>query len=429
MLTKTQKPAINASDAAVDPERAKVLAQAIRMILFGITALIGLAFLVLPLVFSKAVFFSPQWFYGLFIVVLSALGAFLDHAGKRALAVALIYALLFDISLAVGSKVGSGLQLTANFMPEHKRPLLKETGFRFHPLLQIMLTPGYSQGGYDHTAQATRAVVEPPAGPTSRTNVALVGGSSTYDIDLTQGDTWPDRLQERLPQYRFWNFGVPSYTSVAHVTQTAWYLPEVGTSCAIYYYGWNDVRNNNLPNLDPAYAEYHLLDLGKYARDLTDNGPTATWRLLALAIWTLRPQPAVPRYYATLTPKEGFDPKLETYYRRNIETLVGINRQRGVKVGFIGQLLNYPLLEKQPAGQRSFGAPGVEDRHIPAAMEKMNAVMADAAAKNDVPYLAPQQDWLGADDYTDFGHFSVEGAKKFTAHVADFIDATCSGRR
>ena len=215
MLTKTQKPAANVSGAAVDPERAKVLAQAIRMILFGLTALVGVAFLALPLVFSKAVFFSPQWFYGLFIVVLSALGAFLDHAGRRVLAVALIYALLFDISLAIGSKVGSALQLTANFMPEHKRPLLKETGFRFHPLLQIMLTPGYSQGGYDHTAQSTRAVVDPAASPGPRQNVALVGGSSTYDIDLTQGDTWPDRLQERFPQYRFWNFGCLLYTSDA----------------------------------------------------------------------------------------------------------------------------------------------------------------------------------------------------------------------
>lgn len=409
--------------------RDKVLARMLRTAVFGLTALIGIGFLLLPAVFSKAMMFSPLWFYGLLILVASAVGFGLEHIGRTSWAVVVLYALLFDIALGVTTKVGSALSLTASFFPEHKRSLLIETGFRFHPLLQIMLTPGYDQGGYAHTAYATRVVAEPAREPAAKTNVALIGGSSTYDIDRLQGETWPDRLQAKLPQYRFWNFGVPSYTSVAHVTQTAWYTPEVGTQCAIYYVGWNDVRNNNLPNLDPAYAEYHLLDLGKYARDLTDNGATATWRMLSLVIWSLRPQPGVPKYYATLTPRDGVDPKLEKYYRQNLETIIGINRQRGVKVGFIGQLLNYPLLRQQPKGQRSFGAPGTEDAKIPDAMERLNTVMAEAANDNGVPYLAPQQDWLGDGDYTDFGHFSIEGAKKFADRVSGFIDATCSGAK
>lgn len=419
------------SPAAVQDqsERDKVLARLLRTAVFGLMALIGLCFLLMPVVFSKAVVFSPLWFYGLVIVLAAALGAMLDHKGCTTWALVVLYALVFDVALGITTKIGSSLQLTASFFPEHKRSMLKETGFRFHPLLQIMLTPGYSHGGYEHTLQATRVVAEPAPEPAKKMNVALVGGSSTYDIDRLQGETWPDRLQAKLPQYRFWNFGVPSYTSVAHVTQTAWYLPEVGTACAIYYAGWNDVRNNNLPNLDPAYAEYHLLDLGKYARDLTDNGATATWRMLSLVIWSLRPQPGVPRYYSTLSPRDGVDPKLEQYYRQNLETIVGINRQRRVKVGFIGQLLNNPLLEKQPAGQRSFGAPGTEDSKIPAAMDRLNAVMADAAKKNGVPYLAPEQSWLDADDYTDFGHFSITGATKFADRVAGFIDETCSSTK
>lgn len=28
--------------------------------------------------------------------------------------------------------------------------------------------------------------------------------------------------------------------------------------CAVYYVGWNDIRNAHLKDLDPAYADFHL---------------------------------------------------------------------------------------------------------------------------------------------------------------------------
>jgi lysophospholipase L1-like esterase len=127
-----------------------------------------------------------------------------------------------------------------------------------------------------------------------------------------------------------------------------------------------------------------------------------------------------------LKPTAGFDAKFEGYYRQNVETLIAINRARGVKVGFIGQLLNYPRLAAQHEGQRAFAAPAVQDRDIPAAMEHLNGVLAETATAHSVPYLAPSQDWLKADDYTDFGHFSVSGARIFADKVADFVKRTCS---
>lgn len=425
MLSDTRKPRVAAKSEPQSAERDAAIARGLRTAFFGATALLGLGLMLMPTFNASAILYSPLWFYGAILTGLAIAGYLLDRSRFMAIATAIAYFLAADLSLAAISAVGHKAKLMVSLLPNSGRSMLTATGFRFHPLLQFALTPGYAQRGFVHTQVPTRAVVEPPPGPQSRTNVALVGGSSTYDIDVSQGDTWPDRLQEMLPQYRFWNFGVPSYTTAAHVVQTAWYLPEVHAKCAIYYIGWNDIRNSNLPNLDPAFANYHLLDLGQYARNLTDNGPTATWRLFSLVVWSLRPQPGVPAYYRTVTPRTGLDKKLAAYYRQNAETIVGINRQRGVKVGFIGQLLNYPLLMKQPPGQRAFAAPGVEDRNIPEAMEQMNQALADEAAKLGVPYLAPRQDWLEKEDYTDFGHFTASGAKKFAKRVSDFIRLTC----
>lgn len=403
------------------------LPQKIRLVLFAAIALIGIVLMLTPLVKAKFLLFSPFWFYGLILALAASLGAAADHFGFSRTAIAVVTFLLVDLALGGVSRVTSALKLTTNLLPESKRSMLGATGFQRHPLLQIRMTPGYNSGGYTHTKFATRAVVEPKTGPARRMNVSLIGGSSTYDIDRPQGETWPDRLQEKLTNFRFWNWGVPSYTTIAHVVQTAWYLPEVDTQCAIYYIGWNDVRNNNLPNIDPAFAEYHLPDLAKYARELTDNAPMPSLRMLWLLDGLVGGE-RVPPYYATVRPKPGSDARFEGYYRQNVETLISINRARGVKVGFIGQLLNYPLLAAQPAGQRAFGAPGVQDRDIPAAMDHLNGVLAQTAAAHSIPYLAPAQDWLKADDYTDFGHFAEPGARKFAERVADFIDRTCSGK-
>lgn len=403
------------------------IASTLRAAFFALCGLVGGTFLLLPAIYSKYALFGPLWFYGLIIVVLSIAGVLFDRRGAARLALALAYLLAFDLSMAVGTRIANRLQIADSFMPNSGPSVFVERGFRFHPLLQLALNPGYDNDGFVHTPQGTRAVEEPKVAPNAAppVNVALVGGSSTYDIDLRQGQTWPDQLQRLLPSYRFWNFGVPSHTTVAHIINTAWYLPEVNARCAVYYFGWNDIRNNNLPALDPAYAEYHLLDLGAYGHTLSDRSVTATGRLVYKLAAMISVYPEAPAVYTTVTPKPGIDPALERFYRRNIETLIGINRARGVRTAFIGQLLNDPVLRSQPEGQRHFAAPGVQDRDIPELMDRFNAVLGEEAAKHGVPFLQPAQTWLAGADYTDFGHFTESGARKFSQQVAPFIDAAC----
>ena len=53
---------------------------------------------------------------------------------------------------------------------------------------------------------------------------------------------------------------MPGYTTVEHLIQTAFYQDKFGKPprCAIYYVGWNDLRNAHIPDLDPGYADFHL---------------------------------------------------------------------------------------------------------------------------------------------------------------------------
>lgn len=408
------------------PEQA--LIYKLRVITFILMAAVGLAIMLLPLASKKVLAFSPLWFYGLIIVCLSAYGAYCNARNMGTRATWIAYLLLFDLCLSASTRLLHRLGLSADLLPVFEYKMLGAKGFTFHPLLQMAPTPGFTDYQHRHTEFGTRSVAPPstpqagPPGP----RVALVGGSSTYDISVAQGDTWPDRLQQKLPGFRFLNFGVPGYTTVEHIVQTAWYLPEQQVDCVVYYFGWNDIRNNNLPNLDPAFADYHLLDRGNHERTANSVAPAALLRMMELLVTLVEVYPTRPALWTKVKLQTNPDARFEAFYRRNIETLVAINRQRGTRVAFIGQLLNYPALRAQKPGLRHFGAPAIEDRYIPDIMDHFNGVTAAEAGRLGVPFLQPGQDWLVAKNYSDFGHFTPSGAEIFASKVAEFVRTSCS---
>src|SRR5262249_28970411 len=102
-----------------------------------------------------------------------------------------------------------------------------------------------------------------PAQLRQQTVIAAVGGSTTYGFGAAEGQTWPDALERKLgPEYAVLNYGVLTYSTVEHIIQTAFYMTAYGVSprCAIYYVGWNDIRNAHIPHLDPGYADFHLVN-------------------------------------------------------------------------------------------------------------------------------------------------------------------------
>src|SRR5262249_37122886 len=73
--------------------------------------------------------------------------------------------------------------------------------------------------------------------------IFVYGGSTTYDIGVTQGETWVEHLQSELKnKYTVVNFGIPSHSSAEHLIQTAFYQDIIKKKpvCAVYYVGWND---------------------------------------------------------------------------------------------------------------------------------------------------------------------------------------------
>jgi hypothetical protein len=128
--------------------------------------------------------------------------------------------------------------------------------------------------------------------------------------------------------------GVPGYSTVENLLQTLFYLDTYGVQphCAVYF-GWNDIRNAHLPNLDPAYANFHLLSqidsmtLRKKPLQVSFSPLTRIVnRSLQAAFDTV---PFAPNFLKD-PPVPGTDVRLERIFRRNLEAIAAINRERRI---------------------------------------------------------------------------------------------------
>ncbi len=314
-------------------------------------------------------------------------------------------------------------------------PLQSETlRFRWHPLLQVVPIPSLqitSPTGLfiSHTSQGTRGREPAPGSIDGHAVVATYGGSTTYDIGVGEGDTWSDRLADALGRDATFvvNNGVPGYTTVEHLLQTAFYQDKFGRRprCAVYYVGWNDLRNAHIPRLDEAYADFHLpsqVDSLKVRR-IGGSDVTVSPLLTALARFVSSQVDTV-QYSADPhgPPGSGDDAALLELFERNVRSISAINRQRGIATIWVGQLINPAAF----TGNGSYGwLPLVRDRDVPAMLAHLNALLIRTAADLGDTGIAIAPDRFGPQDFVDNGHFNAPGARRFAGIIAPQVRDAC----
>jgi hypothetical protein len=324
-----------------------------------------------------------------------------------------------------------GLGITTRLLPDN---VSDPQRFAWHVLLQAVPIPSLdmvSSNGVriHHTSQGTRGREPTARELAERTVIAAFGGSSTYDIALSDGETWTDRLQQALgDRFLVINHGVPGYSTVEHVIQTVFYEDTFGKRprCAIYYVGWNDIRNAHIKTLDPGYADFHLPSQVDSLRTRRLGGGNVTFSPLLTELARLvSAQIDTVQYSWTLsgTVEAGSDPALEADFERNLRTISAINRERGVKTLWIGQLLNRARLQ----GNDMYGwLPYVRDKDVWPLQQRFNEILARTARALDDPMIPAPIEAFGAADFVDQGHFSAQGARRFVGYVAPAVARECA---
>jgi hypothetical protein len=371
---------------------------------------------------------TPREDYFVYLLALVLAGAAL--AAWPRLAVLPLALVTIDLSLGAGSLAlkKSGLAFHS-VMPRNYN---EDQRFEWHPLLQAVPIPSISVDvvGHrvTHSSAGTRGRDYTLEELSRKSVVAAFGGSATYDIAVSDADTWVNRLEQTLGPDAFAviNHGVPGYSTVEHVIQTAFYADAFGVkpTCALYYIGWNDIRNAHINDLDPGYARFHLrtmvdgLQVRRYGAAYRSISPlfTVVVRLVSQEMDTIRP----PELHGT--PASGDDPALEMLYRRNARSISMINRGRGIRTVWVGQILNVAALNDD----KIYGwLPLVRDKDVWPLLKRFNAGLRDDAQSLGDSYVDVSPADFTADDFVDRGHFSEAGAIKFAHLIAPQVAEAC----
>lgn len=327
-----------------------------------------------------------------------------------------------------------------------------EYAFIYHPLLQLVPRPNWQYknvinlaGMEDEMAEAKAAGMhvdslqglelnfthnslglrgrELTPADLAKDLIFVYGGSTTYDIGVTQGDTWVEQLQNDLNnKYTVLNFGVVGHSTEEHLIYTTFYQDVVPKrpTCAIYYEGWNDVINSHLDHLDSAYANYHALTMA-IRRPVLEVARYSPLLLLynELAIGRFDTVPQVPKVLGS-PPVPGSDKRLEAIYIDHIKTIAAINSSRGIKTIFIGQIFN----KDWPKGPNIW-APLVPKGDFPELIERFNSILKSTAASVSAKYIDAGVGNFNHDDFADYAHFVAPGAKKFAALISSEVGDYC----
>ena len=362
-------------------------------------------------------------FYYLSILAALGLATILCTLMRRyRLAHFVVLFVVLDVSFALSTQYLSKAGMGRSFMPGNDWA----SRFMWHPTLQVVPRPHFRDRNYTHDAQGRRRSTPVDA---AKPTILALGGSTTYDMGVKNGETWPDRLEQLLAgRANVLNLGVPGYSTAEHVIQAAFYVQResLAARCALYYLGWNDIRNSFLPGLDSGYADFHLITQidNLNARTRSILGVTAIGglldRLIHLAFDTIPSAPSYPKELA----RSGVDERLLRVFLRNIQSIVALNREAGITPIFVTQILNAPDF----AGDAFYGwFPLVRNRDVVDIQRAFNAALVRLGAEKGIVVLNPDWTLFQRTDFVDNGHFSVPGAAKFARLLKEPVARLCLG--
>ena len=270
--------------------------------------------------------------------------------------------------------------------------------------------------------------------------ILTVGGSTTDQRHIRDGETWQDVLQRRFAQaglaVAVANAGVDGQSTFGHIANFKWWFPDIpglAPEFILFYVGLNDYHKDAADRFDQFVADGK--DPG-IAERMRDN--SAIWHLLktlqgiykAMVVQKIGHQRVkFDEMQWVRKPLQGnYDfmaPRLDAYATR-LRLLADLSRQAGVVAVFVTQpSRHYRAVPGGVEGEDRVTLyddrrlNGVDFRH---AMRRSDDVMKAVAAEKGALYvdLASRTEWVDADFY-DLVHMTPQGAAKVGAFLYEAL--------
>ena len=305
------------------------------------------------------------------------------------------------------------------------------TLFRKHPYLVVEPSPNtrfQSKEGilFSHNSLGTRGMETSVKKKDGVKRILTIGGSSTYCVGVSDNQTWPHYLQEKLGNgYEVINMGVPGYTTVEHIIQTALNMSDVSPDISVFYIGWNDVRNQHVADLRSDYSNFHgksqynhlmldALKIGNHSvivrtvsniiKKIFVRDPEGTYTVIG-----------TPDKFTTKVDKRALD-----LFKRNAKLLIALCRAQGIRPVMVPQILRYDML----TGDKEYEwIPYVKDKDIKSMIDVYNDALKDVCAKEKADFVGEvlTVNYDKSHFVDNYGHFTPLGNKVFADVIMQYI--------
>lgn len=270
--------------------------------------------------------------------------------------------------------------------------------------------------------------------PLPKVDLVTVGGSTTDQRYVGDGDTWQDVLRARSG-LAVANAGIDGMSSYGHiVAMNEWLhrLPDFSPRFYLHYIGVNDAAlssgpTNGGPTLsDRAGNEAGLVRILR-ARSFIVSAIENLWfraqgpRVVSHGALTAPPDHGSDKMVKVTAGTYDVDAYIATHYKPNLRRLIDLHRSHGEKVIFVSQPAHPALIKWQgpdtfvAAWSSSLGPWAVALRSVNGATREVCEGAADICRFVD---LAGGVTFEPADFY-DLVHTTASGAKKIGAFLAE----------
>ena len=125
-------------------------------------------------------------------------------------------------------------------------------------------------------------------------------------------------------------------------------------------------------------------------------------------------------------PTVGPDPALDRLYLRNVRSISKMNRDRGVRTIWVGQVLNVDELENGRQSNEINGwIPLVRNKDVWPALHHLNELLQHEAGDLDDVYIDVPVAAFEPADFYDNGHFLAPGSRKLAGFLAPTVAEQC----
>ncbi|MFT4682184.1 MAG: lysophospholipase L1-like esterase [Granulosicoccus sp.] len=366
-------------------------------------------------------FFGSVFFFLLALLSVSGLPIWLSKLLKVT-----VYVLIIIGSVEFASAVAYRV-LFGNWS-HHQYVNLNKYMFQSHPYLVGTLIEGANHERdsllYAHNSLGYRGTEFAKTKPEGKIRIATVGGSTTYGVGVNVEDTWPYQLSEVLGSgYEVINMGVPGYSSVENLIQTALHLSDYEPDLAVYFIGLNDLPNINVKDLRPDYSDYHAPALyGALGLCSNENVPSlATIKMALILSQRFGLLEGCPNQDIKAQPNQhaGVDERALSLYQRNLYNIASICKRQGTRVLFVPQILLEEVLE---SGNFNWWIPYVPTAEMDNMMHEYNLALKEVADSSGSEFSSAvlSHPWKKT-DFVDMSHFNGASNQRMAELLATQI--------